>query len=71
MSGETVMTTVISGDRVQRFAELDHAVIDEVRAIVEVDAGGDTAERRPGATRRALRRLLTTLRASTRLFQAS
>ncbi|HEX2117469.1 MAG TPA: hypothetical protein VHM01_23955 [Alphaproteobacteria bacterium] len=65
------MTTVISGDRVQRFAELDHAVMEEVRAIVEIDADDRAAEPRADATHRALRGLLTTLRASIRLFRAS
>jgi hypothetical protein len=71
MTGESVMTTVISGDRVQRFAELDHAVLEEVRAIVEIDASGHAAEQSRGGPHRAVRRLLTTLRASIRLFQAS
>ena len=65
------MTTVISGDRVQRFAELDHAVLAEVRAIVETEADDGAVQRRGDTVRRAVERLLTTLRARTRLFQAS
>jgi hypothetical protein len=65
------MTTVISGHRVQRFAELDHAVLAEVRAIVEIEAGDRAVQRGGNTLRRAVERLLTTLRVSTRLFQAS
>jgi hypothetical protein len=61
------MTTVISDDRVSRFAELDHAVLEEVQAIVETGA----AESQDSAMRSAVRRLLTTLRASVRLPQRS
>jgi hypothetical protein len=60
------MTTVISEDRLGRFAELDHEILEEVRAIVETEAG-DTVQRQPAAPRRVLTRLLTTLRATIRL----
>jgi hypothetical protein len=64
------MMTVISEDRLGRFAELDHEVLEEVRAIVETEAG-DGVERQPVPARRVLTRFLTTLRATIRLRQAS
>jgi hypothetical protein len=61
------MKTVISDDRVSRFAELDEAVMEEVRAIVE--AGNDEAvpTRGTAALHRALERLGTRLKAGIRL----
>ena len=63
------MNTVIAGDRIGRFAELDHAVRDELQAIVETGAAIAAAEERTAAPRLALRRLLTTLRAGMRLSE--
>lgn len=60
------MKTVISEDRIGRFAELDHAVVDEVRAFIET---GQEEKRPDGAT--LLRRLGTTLLASIRLSRPS
>ena len=60
------MTTVISEDRLGRFAELDHEVLEEVRAIVET-ADGSAVQRSPSTARRTLERMLTTLRATIRL----
>ena len=62
------MTTVISEDRLGRFAELDHEVLEEVRAIVETE-DGSAVQRSPSTARRALERMLTTLRATIRLSQ--
>jgi hypothetical protein len=67
---ELAMTTVISEDRLGRFAEVDHEVLEEVRAIVEAE-DGSAIQRSPGAARRALQRMLTTLRATIRLSQRS
>ena len=61
------MKTVIAEDRIGRFAELDHAVIEEVRAIVESVAEAPLPER--GVS--GLRRLCATLLASIRLSQPS
>jgi hypothetical protein len=62
------MKTVIAEDRVRRFSELDHAVLEEVRAIVETGAAD---EPHAGTKLRTLQRLLTTLRASIRLSRPS
>ena len=65
------MNTVITGDRIGRFAELDHAVRDELQAIVETGTAVAATEERRAARRGSLGRLLTTLRASIRLSRSS
>lgn len=64
------MKTVIADDRINRFAELDHAVVDEVRVMVETGtsepANQDTE---PRGWR--LSRLYTALLASIRLSPPS
>ena len=57
------MRTVIAEDRIARFAELDHAVVEEVRILAEA---AHEAPRRESVLRR-----LTTLLASIRLSQPS
>ena len=60
------MGTIIAEDRIARFAELDHAVVEEVRALIETGQ-----EERPPARATLLRRLGITLLASIRLSQPS
>jgi hypothetical protein len=60
------MGTVIAEDRIARFAELDHTVVEEVRVLAE------TVPQEPAPRRESMmRRLRTTLLASIRLSQPS
>jgi hypothetical protein len=60
------MKTVISEDRIGRFAELDHTVVEEVRAFIE------TGQEEKQPTRAvSLRELGATLLASIRLSRPS
>jgi hypothetical protein len=60
------MKTVIANDRIARFAELDHAVLEEVRVIMESPAVDEAAE---GA--RPFDRLCTALQKAVRPARAS
>jgi hypothetical protein len=60
------MKTVISEDRIGRFAELDHTVVEEVRAFIETGQ----EEKQPARTA-SLRQLGATLLASIRLSRPS
>lgn len=55
------MKTVIANDRIGRFAELDHTVLEEVRAIMESPAAGEAVE-----AARPLDRLYATLQKAVR-----
>jgi len=60
------MKTVIAENRIGRFAELDHAVVEEVRAIAETATEEALPERST-----VFKWLRTTLLASVRLSQPS
>jgi len=63
------MKTVIAEDRINRFAELDHTVVDEVRIMMETGTSEPPANQ--NAVRGMLARLYTSLRASIRLSPPS
>jgi hypothetical protein len=63
------MKTVIAEDRVNRFAELDHTVVDEIRVMAET--GTSEAAAAPDSARGRLARLYTSLLASIRLSPSS
>jgi hypothetical protein len=69
-SKELVMMTVIAEDRIGRFAELDQAVVEEVRVLMETGASEAAARRDAGPLHHALGRLHTLL-AHLRLCHAS
>ena len=60
------MKTVIANDRIGRFAELDHTVLEEVRAILELPAADEAVE-----AVRPFNRLRTTLEKAVRPARAS
>jgi hypothetical protein len=63
------MKTVIAEDRINRFAELDHTVVDEVRIMVETGTSESAANQ--NAVRGLLARFCTSLLASIRLSPPS
>jgi hypothetical protein len=64
------MKTVIAEDRINRFAEIDHTVVDEVRVMVETGTSEPAAASAAAAPGR-LARLYTSLLASIRLSSPS
>ena len=48
------MKTVIANDRIGRFAELDHTVLEEVRVIMEAPVADDDDKGGHGPTARTL-----------------
>lgn len=64
------MKTVIADDRINRFAELDHTVVDEVRVMVETGTS-EPANQDTEARGWRLSRLYTALLASIRLSPPS
>jgi hypothetical protein len=64
------MKTVIAEDRINRFAELDHTVVDELRVMVEISTS-ELADNQSAEARGRLARLYTTLLASIRLSPSS
>jgi hypothetical protein len=69
--GELAMKTVIADDRINRFAELDHTVVEEVRVIMEACTAEPPAAGTSAIRGRRLARLYTTLLASIRLSSPS
>ncbi len=62
------MKTVIANDRIGRFAELDHTVLEEVQAIMESPAADEAGQE---ATARSSGWLRTTLQKAVRARRAS
>jgi hypothetical protein len=65
------MKTVIANDRIGRFAELDHTVLEEVRVIMESPAADETVEAASDHAARPLDRLRATLQKAVRPARTS
>jgi hypothetical protein len=65
------MKTVIANDRIGRFAELDHTVLEEVQAIMESPAADEAGQETTDHAARPGGWLRTTLQKAVRARRAS